>query len=107
LNNAYHYGNGLPVIVRLKKVNGRAVISVKDHGIGISLRDQQKIFTRFQRAVPAREVSGLGLGLYISKQIVEAHGGTITVASELGKGSTFTFDLPLLEAHKKHLPSPR
>jgi signal transduction histidine kinase len=54
-----------------------------------------RIFERFERAVPARQISGLGLGLYISREIVEAHGGRIEVRSQLGEGASFTVRLPL------------
>lgn len=95
LNNAFRYGKGLPVSVEVITKDNLAHISVIDQGIGIDGPDKEKIFTRFRRAVPASEVSGLGLGLYIAKQIVEAHGGAIRVQSELNIGSTFTVELPL------------
>lgn len=98
LNNAFRYGKGLPVSVEVTLNDGLANISVKDQGIGIDGPNKEKIFTRFRRAVPASEVSGLGLGLYIAKQIVEAHGGKIRVESEIDKGSTFIVQLPLAEA---------
>ena len=94
LNNSLRYGRNKPVSVKLKLIDGGIEFSVKDQGFGISKRDQDKIFSRFQRAIPASEVSGLGLGLYIAKQIVEAHNGKIKVESELGVGSVFTFHIP-------------
>jgi signal transduction histidine kinase len=72
----------------------RAVFSIRDEGIGISAVDQKRIFQIFERAISKDEVSGLGLGLYIARRIVEAHGGTIGVESEVGKGATFTVELP-------------
>jgi len=74
-------------------------VTVADEGIGIPLRDQEQIFNRFYRvdANSARPTQGTGLGLYICKTIIEAHGGRIGVESELGKGSHFTFTLPIGE----------
>lgn len=97
LDNALRYGRGLPIEIQVKKLFQQIEVSVIDYGMGIAREDQARIFTRFQRAVPASEVSGLGFGLYIARQIVEAHGGTIWVESELDKGSTFRFTLPLKE----------
>ena len=73
----------------------RAALSVQDHGIGIPREDQVRIFHRFERAVSTRHFGGLGLGLYVSAQIVRAHGGTIGVESEPGHGARFTVVLPL------------
>ena len=70
------------------------MISVRDFGKGIPPTDQTKIFDRFERATPVNEVSGLGLGLYICRQIVEAHRGKIELSSEVGKGSLFKVILP-------------
>lgn len=95
LNNALRYGRNRPVSISLKAINDQVEFAVKDQGLGISKKDQLKVFSRFQRAIPASEVSGLGLGLYIAKQIIEAHNGKIKVESELGSGSTFTFSIPL------------
>lgn len=95
LTNALKYGAGKPIEVRVANVNGRAQIAVSDYGIGIAKDDQDRIFGQFERAVSVNSISGLGIGLYISKKIVEAHGGSIRVESELGKGSTFIVDLPL------------
>lgn len=93
--NAIRYGNGLPVKVRLQQKHDLVTLQVIDQGIGISQENHEKIFNRFQRAVPAKEISGLGLGLYIAKQIVDAHDGRIFVESEINKGATFTVELPL------------
>ncbi len=78
--------------------SGRARIAVRDDGIGIRPEDHDKLFQKFRRLWDARSagVGGTGLGLYIARNIVEAHGGTIAVESEWGKGSTFAILLPLL-----------
>lgn len=75
-----------------------ACLRVRDHGIGVALQDQHRIFQRFERAVPMSHYSGFGLGLWIAREIVAAHGGSIDVDSELGRGSTFTVRLPLRTA---------
>lgn len=93
--NAIRYGRGKPVEVVVECLDQNVRLSVKDHGIGIALEAQPKIFDRFERAVDANEVSGLGLGLFITRQIARAHGGTVSVSSDLGQGATFTVDLPL------------
>jgi signal transduction histidine kinase len=88
---------GGTVAVSLGCEDDRVVLEVADSGIGIEPRDQHRLFERFFRAENAveRQVPGTGLGLYISRAIAEAHGGTLTVRSELGRGSTFRFELPL------------
>ncbi|MFD2517529.1 ATP-binding protein [Salinimicrobium flavum] len=75
----------------------KACVSVRDHGIGINLKDQQNIFERFFRVSGKDEqtYSGLGIGLYLAKEIMTRHNGDIRVKSEKGKGSLFTFSLPL------------
>jgi signal transduction histidine kinase len=70
------------------------VITVRDYGIGIEPGDQRRIFERFERAASAHLYGGLGLGLWISREIVEAHRGQITVTSTPGEGATFTVTLP-------------
>ncbi len=95
LSNAIKYGGGHPVEVRLLQHDGSARLEVRDRGIGLAAEAQARIFRRFERAASLRQFGGLGLGLYLSQQIAEAHGGTIAVASVPGQGSLFTVDLPL------------
>jgi PAS domain S-box-containing protein len=94
LSNALKYGAGRPVVVRVEEDGERARLTVQDHGIGIAEEDLGRIFERFERAVIDRHYGGLGLGLYITRQIVEAFGGTVRVSSNPGEGSTFTLELP-------------
>ena len=94
ITNAIKYGAGHPVDVTLQEDGESVRIAVHDEGIGIAAPDQHRIFGRFERAVSPTRYGGLGLGLYISSQIVQAHGGTIEVESSVGKGSTFTVQLP-------------
>ncbi|HEY2511985.1 MAG TPA: GAF domain-containing sensor histidine kinase [Polyangiaceae bacterium] len=95
VSNAIKYGSGKPINVRLTESEGLARIEVVDHGIGIGLEDQSRIFERFERAVSARHYGGFGLGLWIVRQIAQAHGGEISIRSKLGEGSTFIVELPL------------
>lgn len=95
LTNAIRYGQGKPVKLQVRKLNNKALISVTDQGYGIASEDLVRIFGRFERAINSAEVSGLGLGLFISKEIVESHDGKIWVQSEIGQGSTFYVELPL------------
>jgi len=95
LTNALRYGSNKQVTVEVLSIGQNVQIQIKDQGIGISKEAQEKIFERFERAIEADEVSGLGLGLYISRQIVLAHSGKIWVESELGKGSTFYVEIPV------------
>lgn len=95
LTNAMRYGGKKPVTVSVSRADDNVRLAVRDQGIGIAKDAQRKIFDRFERSVSADEVSGLGLGLYITKQIVEAHAGRIWVESDgLNKGSTFFVELP-------------
>ncbi len=94
-NNIILYARGNPVSVNLKMNNSEAQLEVKDYGAGISKENLKKIFNRFERAVDPNEASGLGLGLYISSQIINAHHGKIWANSEVGKGSTFYVNLPI------------
>jgi PAS domain S-box-containing protein len=106
LSNAVKYGGGKPVEVEYGPRDGRAFLVVRDHGIGIDPADQPQIFERFERAVSSRNYGGLGLGLYIVKRIVEAHGGTIAVESMLGEGASFRVELPLRPVVSVRPPDP-
>ena len=94
LSNAAKYGGAQPIEVRLERAASWIRISVTDHGIGIAPEHHARIFERFGRAGSTRNYGGLGLGLWIARQIVEAHRGTIDVVSQLGQGATFTVSLP-------------
>jgi signal transduction histidine kinase len=96
LGNALKYGVGRPIAIRTMSRGPEALIEVEDHGIGIAPDDRERIFERFERA--SSEAGGLGLGLYITRQIVEAHGGTVTVADGNGQGTIFRVLLPLQPA---------
>ncbi|NHC24105.1 HAMP domain-containing histidine kinase [Nocardioides sp. IC4_145] len=98
LTNAMKYStSGTEVCVSLAVEDGRAELTVADQGIGISAADRDRLFTRFFRSRDAedRSIQGVGLGLSITRGIVEAHGGRIEVDSELGVGSTFRVRLPI------------
>ncbi len=94
LTNAMRYGAGKPIVIRVKLDQDRARIVVHNQGRGIAKEDHERIFQRFERAVSGNEISGLGLGLYIVRQIMEAHHGSIRVESELDQGATFIVELP-------------
>jgi len=94
LTNALKFGAGDPVEVRVSSVGDDAVLLVRDHGIGIHDADQRRIFGRFERAVSSETYPGMGLGLWITREIVEAHGGKIGVESRPGAGAVFRVILP-------------
>ncbi len=95
LSNALKYGPGKPIHLRVEAREGRATLTVRDEGIGIHPEHLSRIFDKFERAVSERNYGGLGLGLYIVRQIIEALGGTITARSSPGEGATFEISLPL------------
>src|SRR6267143_254554 len=95
LLNAFKFGRGKPIHVRVERDGDLALLSVQDEGIGIAREDQERIFRRFERAVGVRQYGGLGLGLWIASEFVQAHGGKIRVESSTGKGSTFIVELPI------------
>jgi len=97
LHNALKFGQGRPIDVRVTPRDGTVVLEVKDHGIGMAEDERRRIFERFGRGVPVRHYGGLGLGLYLVRRLVEAHGGRISVESRPGGGSTFTVELPVEE----------
>jgi signal transduction histidine kinase len=94
LSNAVKYGRGQPVDILVHGHASSVCCSVRDQGIGIDAGVQDRLFERFERAVPAEHFMGLGLGLWITRQIIEQHGGSIEVESVPDQGSTFTFLLP-------------
>ncbi|MND63366.1 Sensor histidine kinase RcsC [Pseudomonas fluorescens] len=95
LTNALRYGAKSPISVKVYSEGGQALVDVQDRGIGISEENQKRIFQQFERVSARHAVAGLGLGLFISEQIVAAHGGTITVQSRIGEGALFRVCLPL------------
>jgi signal transduction histidine kinase/DNA-binding NarL/FixJ family response regulator len=101
LSNALKFGAGAPVEVRIRCEGAPAVIEVEDHGIGIAPEDVDRIFGQFERAVSSRHFGGLGLGLYVTRRLVEEHGGTIQVASRPGSGAVFTVRLPRADPHSR------
>ncbi|WP_426109993.1 hybrid sensor histidine kinase/response regulator [Massilia sp. PWRC2] len=98
LTNALRYGNGQPVEVLVEGEGDQVRIDVIDGGQGIVEADQRRIFEPFERGDSGKEVKGLGLGLAISRQLAEAHGGALTVASDGIKGSVFSVVLPLFSS---------
>jgi PAS domain S-box-containing protein len=105
VTNAIRYGAGRPIVVTVETSNTDGVVEpdvlrlhVKDHGVGIAEEHLPRLFGRFERLNSDAHHGGLGLGLFITRQIVAAHGGEIRVASLPGAGSTFTVELPILHA---------
>ena len=95
LSNAFKYGAGHPVVLSASIVDGQAVIEVRDEGPGVPENDLERIFNRFERAAPMRNHGGLGLGLYVSREIAGAHRGSITVRNLPQGGAAFTVRLPI------------
>ncbi|MEA2699218.1 MAG: hypothetical protein QOI66_3489 [Myxococcales bacterium] len=95
LSNALKYGAGAPIRVSLSVDEGDAVIEIADRGPGIPEGDLERIFARFERASPVRHYGGLGLGLYVARQIVEVQGGSITARNMADGGASFTIRLPI------------
>jgi signal transduction histidine kinase len=94
LGNAVKFGEGKPVEVRVEAHAGGVRIEVVDRGVGIDAGQLDRIFGRFERAAPAQHYPGLGLGLYVAREIVEAHGGRIVARGAPGKGASFSVELP-------------
>ncbi|AEB56216.1 hybrid sensor histidine kinase/response regulator [Ectopseudomonas mendocina] len=94
LTNALRYGGGNPVSVRVAAEGEQVRAEVRDQGLGISEEDQGRVFEQFERVSGTSVAQGLGLGLFISEQIVQAHGGRIELSSRLGEGSCFSVVLP-------------
>jgi signal transduction histidine kinase len=104
LSNAIKYGGGKPIVARVDQVGETARLTIRDEGIGIPAEHVGRIFGRFERAVSSRHYGGLGLGLYIARELVEVHGGRILVTSNPGAGSTFTVMLPLRRSSGRDAP---
>jgi PAS domain S-box-containing protein len=104
VSNALKYGAGAPVEVQVRSSGAMALLEVKDHGIGIAPEDLERIFGKFERAVPVRKYGGFGVGLYIVRQLVEALGGAVDVESTPGKGTTFRVILPLAGPEARPTP---
>jgi PAS domain S-box-containing protein len=94
LSNAIKFGAGKPIEIIDHAEGSRAILTVRDHGMGIPVDRQAAIFQPFERAVSSRHYGGLGLGLYICRRIVDAFGGEIHLESAPGQGSTFRVELP-------------
>ncbi|MFY1826022.1 ATP-binding protein [Myxococcus fulvus] len=94
LANAFRYGDSKPIWLTVEEHPDALWLSVTDQGIGIAKQDQARIFNRFERASSTGRADGLGLGLFIAREIVVAHGGTLSVESEPGQGATFHVTLP-------------
>ena len=95
LTNALRYGRGKPVAVVVGAREHEAFVSVRDQGMGVAPADQERIFEQFERVEGSSQVPGLGLGLYIARQIAQAHQGRLEVRSTLGEGAEFILSLPL------------
>jgi signal transduction histidine kinase len=98
ITNAIRYSPGRPIRISTERLLSEARLTVRDEGDGISPEDQERIFNRFERAVTSSNISGLGLGLYICRNILHAHDGRIRVHSVKGEGAAFIVELPLAEA---------
>ncbi|MFL5813619.1 MAG: ATP-binding protein [Bdellovibrionia bacterium] len=94
LTNAIRYGEGNPIRIKVEAFDTCSRLTVQDQGRGIAQENLERIFNRFERAVDPSEVSGLGLGLFITQQIVQGHGGKLWVESQLGQGASFIVELP-------------
>ncbi|MCA9657179.1 MAG: hypothetical protein KC486_02445, partial [Myxococcales bacterium] len=98
LDNAIRFGEGGAITLRAREVDGHVQIAVGDHGIGMTEDQRAKIFDAFSQAddSPTRQYGGMGIGLAIVHRLCALMGGSIDVDSELGVGSTFTVDVPLV-----------
>lgn len=95
ISNALKYAKGKPIEITIDSTDeDRARLVVRDYGIGIAEKDQERMFERFERANADQMVGGFGVGLWIVQRVVEAHGGTVRVSSSMGEGSVFTVELP-------------
>jgi signal transduction histidine kinase len=102
LSNALTHGAGRPVQIAVVREGDRGVLRVRLHGAGIGEADRARIFERFERAVRMAETPGIGLSLWIARQLARAHGGEIDIASVAGAGSVFTVNLPGARRESEH-----
>lgn len=100
ISNAIKYGDGKPVQITLSRDEREITLQVTDLGLGISAEHQRRIFGRFEQVVTGRPRSGFGIGLWLVRALIEAHGGSINVRSAPGVGSTFTVRLPVETVRK-------
>lgn len=106
LSNAIKYGAGAPITVVVGEEGREAVLEIRDAGPGVATADTERIFQRFERASSIRHFGGLGLGLYIAREIVNAHGGSITVRNHPDGGAALTVRLPLAQAAEANRAAP-
>ncbi len=104
LSNAIKFGHGAPIEIAVEERDGVGVLTVRDHGIGVPVEAQRRIFERYERAVATRNYGGFGLGLWIARELVQAMGGSITVRSADGAGATFEVRLPLAAPGEEAAP---
>jgi signal transduction histidine kinase len=95
LSNAMKYGDRKPIEIGLASENGWARITVEDHGLGIANEDRERIFERFERVIGGHTSSGFGIGLWLTRNLAESMGGSISVVGKQGAGSRFTVMLPI------------
>ncbi|HEX4445082.1 MAG TPA: ATP-binding protein, partial [Polyangiaceae bacterium] len=98
LGNALKFGAGKPIEIAVDSDQGQALLAVRDHGVGIPADSLTAIFSPFERAVSREHFGGLGLGLFIARAVVEAHGGSIEVTSRPERETTFVVRLPMESA---------
>jgi len=94
VSNAIKFGGGGPIELRVARERDGAILRVRDHGVGVAASDRDRIFERLERGVSDRSFAGLGLGLWIARQIVSAHGGRIGVTAPNGPGAEFFLEIP-------------
>jgi signal transduction histidine kinase len=95
LSNAFKYAARRPIVVSVARAGDEAVLEVRDEGPGIAEEQMPRLFERFERADSTRNYGGMGLGLYVAREIAQAHGGTIAANNLPGGGASFTVRLPL------------
>ncbi|TFW31488.1 hybrid sensor histidine kinase/response regulator [Massilia horti] len=105
LTNALRYGGGQPVEVSVHIDTGKVRIDVRDHGRGIAPEDMERIFEPYERGARNGDPKGLGLGLYISRQLAASHSGSLSATSTPGAGSTFSLELPVVDAGIEPAPA--